>query len=123
MFNGVSTNSSSNYLLRLGTSGGVVATGYGSGSNTRASNGTSSAGLVLTRGTSNSYDVSGHIVLCSFGSNIWISSGMLCDNSNNNAGQWCTGSISLGAALTQLVLTTENGTDTFDAGTVNVMWE
>jgi hypothetical protein len=33
------------------------------------------------------------------------------------------GSITLGGTLDRLRITTENGTDTFDAGSINIMYE
>jgi len=39
-------------------------------------------------------------------------------NQNTSNANWITGRINLGGTLTQLRITTVNGTDTFDAGTI-----
>jgi hypothetical protein len=36
---------------------------------------------------------------------------------------FAAGSIALASELTQVRITTENGTDTFDAGSINIMYE
>jgi hypothetical protein len=36
---------------------------------------------------------------------------------------WAGGSIALAAALTAIRITTVNGTDVFDAGTINILYE
>ena len=55
-------------------------------------------------------------------SNIWAANGVFA---TSNAGQVypCAGSVSLSGTLDRVRITTVNGTDTFDAGTINIMWE
>jgi hypothetical protein len=128
MFNGVSTNGTSPPILRLGTSSGFVSSGY-SGSN---SVGISSAFGSKSVSTSFfiGYDTanwaatiaaSGAIVLTNITGNTWVASGSLGTASNYT--YWTQGSIALASALTQLRITTDGGTDTFDAGSINIMYE
>jgi hypothetical protein len=55
------------------------------------------------------------------GSNLWIASHIAQINATNSA--FGGGSISLGGTLDRVRLTTVNGTDAFDAGSVNIIYE
>ena len=124
MFNGVSTNGSSNYLLQIG-SGSVEATGYlgaagtNDGSGVGASNYTTGFGI---RYAASTQLVSGHFVLTLLGSNLWVASGNFASSSNTNV---CTsaGNKTTAGTLDRVRITTVNGTDTFDAGSINIMYE
>lgn len=130
MFNVVSTNGSSPPQVQLGYSGGIETTGY-SGSNTIAASGvvtatfTSGFGLgVNTAQWSSSAVVSGSVVLTLLdaATNKWTAFGVL--GGSDAAVSWLTsGSKSLSGTLDRLRLTTANGADTFDAGSVNIMYE
>jgi hypothetical protein len=125
MFNGVSTNGTSNPLVQLGTSLGIVSTGYNSGSayvlsNTSYLNTQYTAGFGIAGATATNA-ISGALVFTLISGNTWVLSGVL--NTTQNATFMNAGGISLASTLTQLRLTTVNGTDTFDAGTVNIMYE
>ena len=127
MFQTVSTNGSSLLLLRIGTVSGIETTGYASGSSQNTSTGgyaTSTAGFVLSvaNNTSASSSFNGSLLLSSLGSNTWAENGSLYD-SNYTVGNFHSGSKTLGGTLTQLSITTVNGTDTFDAGTINILYE
>ena len=125
IFNEVSGNASSNMLIQLGTgSTSYTTSGYlstGCVTTTSAvSGGSSTAGFFMFRDTA-SYGVSGHMVLTNISGNIWISShaAKISTTAIINGG----GSVTLGAALTAVRITTVNGTDTFDAGSVNLLLE
>jgi len=125
IFNEVSGNASSNMLIQLGTgSTSYTTSGYlstGCVTTTSAvSGGSSTAGFFMFRDTA-SYGVSGHMVLTNISANIWISShaAKISTTAIINGG----GSVTLGAALTAVRITTVNGTDTFDAGSVNIIYE
>ena len=123
MFQGVSTNSSSLWLLQLGTSSGVTITGYlgrvrDLGSVTSAY----SAGFTLLTDSSNGAILHGVIQVVTLGSNNFAMSGIL--SRSDGANQYISGgSIALGGVLDRVRLTTVNGTDVFDAGSVNIMYE
>lgn len=126
MFGGVSTSGSSQYLIRLGTSGGFVSSNYTSmcgrtGTDTAASS-SSTAGFNLYI-SSGSHTHSGSVQLTNLTGNSWTSSGNVSYGSGvmYTAGQ-ITGD-NLGGTLNSIRITTVNGTDTFDAGTINIMYE
>jgi hypothetical protein len=124
MFNGISTNSTSPIQVQLGGSGGIEATGYAAG----ASQSNSTAGItqvttgfpiVLTTSAVNL--VYGALTISALGSNAWVSNGVLYSTIGVN--YTTAGSKTLSATLDRIRITTVNGTDTFDAGTINIMWE
>ena len=128
MFNGVSTNGSSTLQLQLGTSGGVDTSGYTSlntilatGVNTTSF--TSGFGLTFsTSYTAASYTYSGTLIISLLGSNAWTLNGLL----GSTGGPYIyptTGSKSLSGTLDRVRITTVNGTDAFDAGTINILFE
>jgi len=122
-FQGVSTNSSSLWLLQLGTSSGVTITGYlgrvrDLGSVTSAY----SAGFTLLTDSSNGAILHGLIQVVTLGSNNFAMSGIL--SRSDGANQYISGgSIALGGTLDRVRITTVNGTDAFDAGTINILYE
>jgi len=123
MFNGVSTNGTSNLLVQLGISSGVETTGYTSAAaainNTVAS---STAGYILTQSNGASYTHQAVVVITALGSaNTWMSSGLDVIGVTN--GFSSTGSKALSGTLDRVRITTVNGTDTFDAGSINILYE
>jgi hypothetical protein len=127
MFNGVSTSGTSAPRIRLGTSGGFVTSGY-SGSclgitNAAFANVAFSSGFDINDGATAAATRNGLFILQSIDSNNnWVISGNLSQG-NTIASSVIAGSVSAGGALTQLRITTVNGTDTFDAGTINISYE
>jgi hypothetical protein len=122
MFQGVSTNGTSNYLVQIGTSPGVVSSGYVSGAFTGNTNNTSStAGFLISALKQAAPNHSGIATICSFGGNVWVSSSVL--GWSTGGGDIGGGNVTLSGALDRLRITTVNGTDTFDAGTINIMYE
>jgi hypothetical protein len=123
MFNGVSTNGSSSKLIQIGTSGGLQTTGYVSncvisGSSIGAQ--TSTSGYIIF-GSGASEALIGHGVLTAVSSNIWTFSSVA--SITTNYVQMSGGNITLSGTLDRVRITTVSGTDTFDAGSVNIMWE
>ena len=125
MFNGVSTSGSSFWLLRLGTGGTPETTGYDStGNNVQASNTltTSTAGFVAYSNVA-SYVVSGTMVVTNVSGNIWVCSGLLGTSTGASVQFTTTGTKTLAGSLNMVRITTVNGSDTFDAGTINILFE
>lgn len=125
MFNGVSTNGTSAYLIQLGDSGGIETTGYlGSTAYVGAGTGNilGASGIVAySFGNAGSLVVTA-IQICTMGSNTWVGTGVAGNGSF--AYQSLTAySKTLSGTLTQVRITTSNGIDTFDAGTINIMYE
>lgn len=125
MFNGVSTSGSSLWLLRLGTGGTPETTGYDSvGNNCQTSNTltTSTAGFVSYVNVA-SYVVSGLIVINNITGNTWVCSGLLGTSTGASVQFTTAGTKTLAGVLNMIRLTTVNGTDTFDAGSINIIYE
>jgi hypothetical protein len=120
MLNGVSTNGSGNLIIQLGDTDGIENTGYISEVSNRGGDGTSTAGLIITRSLSSSSTCYGVITICNCTGNTWISSANISLTSEVN---YSAGSKSLSATLDRIRLTTSGGTNTFDAGEVNIMYE
>jgi hypothetical protein len=126
MFNGVSTNGTSPPQIQIG-SGSIVTSGYlGSnsivGSGTAGVNFTSGFGVGLTTAYWNaSVAIYGAVVLTSQSGNTWVANGTV---GANIAFVYLTaGSIALSGSLDRIRITTVNGTDTFDAGSINILYE
>ena len=125
MFNAMSTNGTSQILIQLGTSGGVVSTGYvsvGFGTAGAALNTVSfTTGFVFQDANSAAETIDGTMTINSFGSNTWAYSATTSRTPNAiGAG---AGKIALSGTLDRVRITTANGTDTFDAGSINILYE
>jgi hypothetical protein len=128
MFNGVSTNGASiPWLIQIGDSGGIENTGY-LASTSRISatpNGSSSTSgfpIRFDNVATNICHGSITITLLNLSTNSWIASGVFA-NTNLSETSTVAGSKSLSATLDRVRVTTDGGTDTFDAGTINIMYE
>lgn len=119
---GVSLSGTDNMLVQLGVSGGPVTTGYtGAGSNTAASSAGSTASATggLIRIGSAASTISGRVTINRMDGNRWHISGFLDYGSGAVGTMFLSGTVNLGAELTQVRLT-RTGTDTFDAGSARV---
>lgn len=127
IFAGVSTNGTSDYLIQLGGSGSVnmQTTGY-LGSSTVLSNAIDSYNYTTGFGhaQSNAANIThGSFVITNITGDQWVCSGV-CGRSNNAVTVLTAGSVTLSnGTLDKLRITTVGGTNTFDAGTINVMTE
>jgi hypothetical protein len=125
MFSGVSTNGTSGYLIQLGDSGGIENTGYvSSGTRSGASSistGSSTAGFYI-RANAAADAHSGSFIITNLSSNTWSLHGSVATGAGNNV-LTSAGAKTLSDTLDRIRITTENGTDTFDAGSVNILLE
>jgi len=127
MFSGVSTNGTSNPLIQLGDSGGIENTSYASQSVVML-NATTSVGAIHTTGFGVLSGQAANIVtgifqICSVSGNTWVFGGWHTQGSGTATTGSSAGNKTLSDTLTQVRITTVNGTDTFDAGTINIMYE
>ena len=123
MFSGVSTNGTSAILIQLGDSGGIENTGYVAynyNANGPASL-SSTAGFPATASSVAAASYLGHIQITNLNGNLWVGSSII--NATVGVSAIGAGTKTLSDVLTQIRITTVNGTDTFDAGSINVMWE
>ena len=128
MFSAVSTNGSSPVQIQLGTSSGATTSGYlGSGTSVSgsAAAATSTAGFKLNGGTTGAGEVINGLVTISLlntATNTWSAFGGV-GRSDGAQIYSCAGSVPLAAVLDRVRITTVNGTDTFDAGSINILYE
>lgn len=127
ILNGVSTNGTSPVIVQLGTSGGIEATSY-----TGAAASLTNAGAVATSAFSTGFmvgssvtaasTISGVATLVHLGSNVWVFSSATA-RGNEARVETAGGQKTMSNTVDQLRLTTVNGTDTFDLGNVNIVYE
>ena len=130
LLSGVSTNGSSVPQLRLG-SGSIDATGYTQANGQVVDAAVSSVSNNPTTGfalNGNAWTASivlhGNIELCLLNpaTNLWVASGIL-GRADSGSINLLGGSKSLSGTLDRIRITTVNGTDTFDAGSINLIYE
>jgi hypothetical protein len=126
MLAGVSGSGTSVILFQLGDSGGIENTGYVS-TGSRIATGTAAstdftAGFGLGTSSAANEGKHGSVTFCLVGSNTWVASGVMTVSTSGYSG-FVSGSKTLSDTLTQVRITTVNGTDTFDAGSINIMYE
>ncbi len=125
--NGVSTSSTDNVIIQLGDAGGIETSGYLSTSSSMTDaaspNVTSRTDGFVIFTASAAAVRHGSVTLTLLDSSAfeWVANGVI---SRTDAARSITvsGSKSLSAALTTVRITTTGGTDTFDAGKVNVRY-
>ena len=124
MFSGVSTSGSSNFLIQVGDSGGLEITGYQStltGFTGSTGSTVSSTSGFLFGGGAEPNNTSGICILTNISTNAWVLSGS--GKITTTASCVSGGDKTLSSTLDRLRVTTVNGTDTFDAGTINISFE
>lgn len=124
MFSGVSLNGTSNQLIQIGA-GSVTTSGYVGGAVAAGSAGTQAtqtAGLQCGITGSAAFTIIGQAVLTNITGNTWV---MAFNGTRQTDGYGLIGSssIALGGTLDRVRITTVNGTDTFDAGSINILYE
>lgn len=125
MFSGVSLSGTDDILIQLGDSGGYENTGYSAASAFVAGSGndllTSTAGFPVNTVNSASTVLSGIVTLVRITGNTWVAQGVLHD-SNVPGNPTMAGTKTLSAELDRVQVTV-TGSNTFDAGTVNIAVE
>ena len=122
MINVLSVSGTSNIQVQLG-SGSIDTASYNSRAGQPSLQAASTNGLLMTCQLATGADTnSGKLVIDLYGSNIWIASGNVV-NVGNATAFFSAGVKTLSGALDRVRLTTVNGTDTFDAGSANILYE
>lgn len=125
---GVSTNGTSNLLVRVG-SGTYETSGYSGGCNmfssTATTGGTIPVGfpfelVTYVDATSVRHGI---MTITNITGNTWVSASTMGCSAGTQISAVGAGSISLSGTLDRVRLTTSGGTNTFDAGNVNIFWE
>ena len=122
MLNGVSTSGTAQVGVQLGTSSGVESSGYLGAINDGFSGSVAYSNAFLDN--SGSAASTRHFVytLTNIGGNSWMCQ-VVGAFSNAAGGRFGGGSKTLSGALDRVRIMTNNGTDTFDAGSVNILYE
>lgn len=123
MLNGVSTSGTSSILVQLGTSGGYVITGYVGQANTSTLATAFNTGYMIVSNTVAANTYRGNVTITLISNNTWIESGTIAPQTTANNLVASAGEITLSGALDRVRITTVNGTDTFDAGSINILYE
>lgn len=125
MFNGVSTSGTNVYLIQLG-SGSATTTGYlgsgvgGANTNTLTVTNYTTGFPILSGSASNLFY--GSMIITNISGNTWVSNGNF---TTSGTAAWASsgGTIALSSTLDRVRITTSGGTDTFDAGSINILYE
>jgi hypothetical protein len=125
-FNGVSTSGTSIKSIRIGDSGGIETTGYDATGASMTSSAqdvnVSTAGYIVHSEQANHILVgSATLTLENSSTNTWALTGNFSDSGTGRVFA-SSGIKSLSAVLDRIRLTTNNGTDTFDAGEINIAY-
>ena len=128
MFSGVSTNGTSTLLVQIGDSGGIETTGYESEAwydNSVGGFETSTAGFIVEATNAASFSTArrfGTMQIVNLSGNNWVSTSniYLAVHNTVNSG---AGGKTLSGVLDRIRLASSTGTDVFDAGSVNILYE
>ena len=122
-FQGLSINGSANMLVQIGPSGGVETTGYTGSSiygGSASGNSTSTSGFLFINGSPSNI-LSGIMTIVNLTGNSWVYNYM-----GGDGGTICVfgaGAKTTASTISRLRVTTTNGTDAFDAGSINILYE
>ena len=125
MFNGVKTSGTNVVIIQIGSGSfavsGYLSTGWGSSSSSVGNVGFTNGFPTTDAGELSTHERYGSAVITNFGSNVWVFNSTLRRASGVIG---CgAGGITLSGALDRVRVTTVGGTDTFDAGSINILYE
>jgi len=120
MFNGVSFNTLATITIQLGDSGGIESTGYSSAVAGGSTTSTTAFVVADAQDAANLYH--GQVIISLLGSNTWVYSSGVYGTSSSQANVGA-GVKSLSDTLTQVRISSSSGTATFDAGSINILYE
>jgi hypothetical protein len=120
MFNAVSTTGTDAKIVQLGTASGLIATGYKSEAFSQgASSGVITSGFVMNS-LSAAASIFGKMEIVKMDTGVWVESHGISTGSNGQAGG---GGLTGAGTIDRIAVTTTGGTDTFDAGSISIMYE
>lgn len=121
LFSGISTSGTNNYLVQIGTGGVTAITGYASTSQQGATSATATSGFIASQGVAAARVVYGSMQIYLVSPYVYVASSILSDYTA--AAHIGGGGINLGGVIDRVRVTTVNTVDTFDAGSVNILYE
>ena len=124
MFKGVSTSGTSIMQVQVG-SGSISTSGYASQAWAGGvGSGVATTGIYLQHNYVASFVLTGALTMRLYSGNQWIADGTLGFVNVTSNGYSCIGTTpALSGTLDRVRITTVNGTDTFDAGSINILYE
>lgn len=122
LFGGITGNGTSNFIVQLGDSGGIEATGYNSSCTTDGASVLATNGFVISSSTVAAQSSNGILTLklIDAATFAWVGAGAI--NRSDGVAFTFGGYKALSAELTQVRLTTVGGSDTFDGGSTNISY-
>jgi hypothetical protein len=122
IFSGTSTSGTSALLIQIGSTT-YTTSGYISASATQSGTGTGSTAGFLVAGTVAAGDTFyGNAIINNITGNAWVETSV-CNINASGGLRHSSGGVTLGGVLDRVRVTTANGTDTFDAGSINILYE
>jgi len=128
LLRGVSLSGTERFLIQIGA-GSFVTSGYSSSSSGPDNSGfwvnsTSTSGFILGTSIDAANAHSGRLTLHNISGDIWVADGLISNNATGAGGRGAiaSGQLTLSGTLDRLRLT-NTGSNTFDAGAINIMWE
>ncbi len=126
MFNGVSTTGTSPYLIQIGA-GSITNTGYQSAGSSLTNGAfvgtfTSTSGFICSTANTAAGTVQGAYRITLLSANTWVAEGAVFNTGGNN-NNLMAGGVTLSGTLDRVRITTVTGADSFDNGTINIMYE
>jgi hypothetical protein len=121
MFNGVSTNGTSPAIIQIGNTT-FTATGYVGGVFVTGGYGNMSTGFQMATTAGAGDTRYGHAILTNITGNTWVFT-YVGGYGNGPYTAYAGGGLALSAVLDRVRITTISGTNTFNGGTLNLLWE
>ena len=122
MLSDVSTNGTSNIQIQVG-SGSFLTSGYlGAGTNSAVGGANFTTGFGTNMSNTATAVLHGAVTISLITGNTWVASGALA-RSDSAIGGILAYRVTLSSTLDRIRITTVNGTDTFDAGSINILYE
>jgi len=126
MLNGVSVSGTGNLSILIGPVAGVESTGYVANSvsilTSTLANYNTTTSFLLSGNNAAAATYQGSVILTNLSGNVWTAQGALSRLGDFGYSYLISGSKTLAGVLS-IVRITGNGTDTFDAGSINILYE
>ena len=125
LFNGVSSNGTVDWQLQLGLGATIYNTGYNSVVQNQNGSSTSGStiGFIVTLSNAITDLYYGQVVLTNYSGFNWSVAGMLTGGTTNQQFRYMAGIATVTGLVDKVRLTTTAGVNTFDAGSISIVYE
>lgn len=120
MFSQISLNGTEEILIQVGTSSGIVTSGYTSSCSNTGGAEASASGLLVSSDSNASFTYSGTITISKHSGNIWVSTGILSPGLSGSA-RSSAGRIDVGGTLDRIRFTSQSS-NSFDGGVFSICY-